>query len=135
MNLLLSLFLLLQAPHAAPPSASTGAPAAAAAAAAPMDCGLQAAILLGGLAVLYFTMIVPDNKRRREVEAIQARLVKGVKVRTNGGILGEVVATTERDVTLKIADNVKINVLRTGIAGFEGPPPAADEAAPSSKVT
>jgi preprotein translocase subunit YajC len=37
-------------------------------------------------------------------------------VRTSGGIRGEIVDITDADVTLLIADKVKINVLRSHIA-------------------
>ena len=44
-------------------------------------------------------------------------LEKGAIVRTTGGIRGEVVNIDDKEVRLEIADRVKINVLRSNIAG------------------
>ena len=43
-------------------------------------------------------------------------LRKGDKVRTSGGIRGEIADLTDTEVNLIIADKVKINVLRSHIA-------------------
>ena len=44
-------------------------------------------------------------------------LKRGDIVRTSGGIRGEITDISDADVTLLIADKVKINVLRSHIAG------------------
>jgi preprotein translocase subunit YajC len=49
-------------------------------------------------------------------------LAKGDIVRTNGGILGEITALDERDVTIEVADRTRIKVLRSHIAGLDQPP-------------
>ena len=66
--------------------------------------------------IFYFLLIRPQQKRQREVDDMLKALRKGDKVRTTGGIRGEIVDLSETDVTLLIADKVKINVLRSHVA-------------------
>lgn len=82
-------------------------------------CMMQAGMMLAVLAFTYFFMIRPEQKRRDEAEALLKSLRKGMKVRTTGGILGEIVSITDHEVVLGVADKVRINVLRSHIAGPE----------------
>jgi preprotein translocase subunit YajC len=66
--------------------------------------------------IFYFFLLRPQQKRQRETDDMLKALRKGDKVRTSGGIRGEIVELTDADVTLLIADKVKINVLRSHIA-------------------
>jgi preprotein translocase subunit YajC len=68
-------------------------------------------------ALFYFLMIRPQQKRQRETDEMLKALKRGDIVRTSGGIRGEVVDLFDADVTLLVADKVKINVLRSHIAG------------------
>lgn len=116
-------FLLWLQP-AATPSASGGGSGAGG---GTMGCGLNAAMMLGILAITYFFLLRPDAQRRKESEDMLKSLKRGMKVRTTGGILGEIVALTDRDVTLVIAEKVRINVLRENIKGPEVEPTPAGE--------
>lgn len=82
-------------------------------------CMMQAGIMAAVLLFTYFFMIRPEQKRREEAEALLKSLRKGMKVRTTGGILGEIVNLDEHTVVLAVADKVRINVLRSHIAGPE----------------
>lgn len=66
---------------------------------------------------IYFLLIRPMGKRRKEQETLVAGLKKGDEVITNGGILGRVHAVEERLVTMEIADKVRIRILKTQVAG------------------
>lgn len=108
-------------------AASAGTPPTGPTAGAPPGCGSAQSI---GLMVVmfvafYFLLIRPQQKRQKEQAAVLKALRKGDMVRTTGGILGEIVEATDRDVVLLIADKVKINVLRSALAGKEAPPAAA----------
>lgn len=85
--------------------------------------------------VMYFVMIRPENKRRREAEDMLKSLRKGAKVRTTGGILGEIISVDEREAVLQVADKVRINVLRGNIVGIEGgkPEDTATAVSPAGK--
>ncbi|UJR79779.1 preprotein translocase subunit YajC [Sandaracinus amylolyticus] len=82
-------------------------------------CMMQAGIMVAVLLFTYFFMIRPEQKRRDEAEALLKSLRKGMKVRTTGGILGEIISMDEHTVILGVADKVRINVLRSHIAGPE----------------
>ena len=81
--------------------------------------------------LFYFLMIRPQQKRQKETDEMLKALRRGDIVRTSGGIRGEVVDLTDGDVTLLISDKVKINVLRSHIAG-KGDAKAAADAKPKS---
>ena len=80
---------------------------------------MQAGIFALMFVVFYFFLIRPEQKRRKEHEQMLQQIKKGTKVRTTGGILGEVVSLGEDDLVLQVADKVRINVLRSNIATVE----------------
>ena len=74
-------------------------------------------ILIGGMIFLmYFFMLRPQSKQRKEHQAMLTALKKGDKVVTVGGIYGVVTNVKEKTVIIKVADNVKLEMLRSGIA-------------------
>jgi preprotein translocase subunit YajC len=85
-------------------------------ASSPFGGELQMLLLPLMLGVFYFLMIRPQQKRQRETDDMLKSLKKGDTVRTSGGIRGEITDITDADVTLLIADKVKINVLRSHVA-------------------
>lgn len=66
--------------------------------------------------LFYFLLLRPQQKKQKEVDEMLKALRRGDVVRTSGGIRGEIADLTDTDVTLIIADKVKINVLRSHIA-------------------
>jgi preprotein translocase subunit YajC len=79
--------------------------------------------------IFYFLLLAPMRKRQKQHQALLAALKRGDKVVTNGGLLGEIAAVEERIVHLKLADNVKVRVVKTAIAGLEGDPAAEENKA------
>jgi preprotein translocase subunit YajC len=69
------------------------------------------------LAVFYFLLIRPNQKKLREHEDMVKSLRRGDKVVTAGGVIG-VVSKVEDDniVVLEIANEVKIRVIRDTIS-------------------
>lgn len=75
-------------------------------------------MVLFGVAI-YLLMIRPQQRKQKELDAQLKALKKGQKVRTTGGVRGEILDfKTEAgdEVVLLIADKVKINILRSSIA-------------------
>ena len=64
----------------------------------------------------YFFLIRPQQKKAKE---LAEKLKKGDRVFTNSGIIGKIIVLGEKRVTLEIAPNVKIEVLRTAIGGLD----------------
>jgi preprotein translocase subunit YajC len=99
-------------------------------AAGPVGCAggsSQFGIIAIMFLVMYFLLIRPQQKRQKEHDAMLKALTKGSLVRTTGGIRGEIVDLDEAEVTLKIADKTKINVLRSHVAGPLGSPEGDEE--------
>lgn len=68
------------------------------------------------MVVLYFLMIRPQaRKQKAHLEFLQ-KLKRGDEVVTSSGILGTVEGLTDTFVTLEIAPNVRIKVLRSQVA-------------------
>lgn len=71
------------------------------------------------MVVFYLVLIRPQQKKQKEHDALLKALKKGQKVRTSGGVRGEIVdfkSEAGEEVVLQIADKVKINILRSSIA-------------------
>jgi preprotein translocase subunit YajC len=75
-------------------------------------------------AIFYFLLLAPMRKRQKQHQAVLGALKRGDKVVTNGGLLGEIAAVEERVVHLKLADNVRVRVSKSAIAGLESETPA-----------
>jgi preprotein translocase subunit YajC len=71
-------------------------------------------------AIFYLILIAPMRKKQRQLQALLAHIKNGDRVVTNGGILGTVVAVSDRHVQLRVADKVKIHMLKSAIAGLQG---------------
>lgn len=86
----------------------------------PPSAGGMLIPMIAIFAIMYFLIIRPQNKRQKELAARVSNLKTGDKVVTNGGIHG-IVANVKEGATLslKIADNVKIEVDKTAIALVE----------------
>lgn len=71
------------------------------------------------MAIFYFLLILPQQRRQKQVREMLAALKAGDKVITNGGIYGTIVGVEGDAVQLRIADQVKIKVARSAIAGVQ----------------
>ena len=67
-------------------------------------------------AVVYFLMIRPQQKKMKEQTEMLGQLKQGDEVITTSGILGTVRGLTEKVVTLEIADDVKIKILKSQVS-------------------
>ena len=72
-------------------------------------------------AIMYFMVIMPQQRQRKKVQAMLAELKSGDKVITNGGIYGTVNGIDGDSVILKISSEpqVKIRIARAAIAQVE----------------
>jgi preprotein translocase subunit YajC len=82
------------------------------------------ALILG---IFYFVMILPMRKRQQKVQEFQGGLKVGDKVITSGGIFGSITRVSEQSVQLQVANNVRIEVSRPAIVGFQGQEPVVPE--------
>jgi preprotein translocase subunit YajC len=68
--------------------------------------------------IFYLLLIMPMRKRQKKHQELLGKLAKGDRVITTGGIFGTVVEAEGDVLTLRIADNVKIQVARSAVAGL-----------------
>jgi preprotein translocase subunit YajC len=78
------------------------------------------------LAIFYFIILMPMKKRQKKVQEFLAGLKVGDRVVTSGGIFGSITKLNEQSVQLQIAQNVKVDVSRNAIVGYQGQEPVAD---------
>ena len=65
------------------------------------------------LAVMYFLMIRPQQKKVKEHKALIAAIKRGDQVVTSGGIIGTVAKVrSDTEIDLEIADGVRVRVVR-----------------------
>ena len=70
----------------------------------------QIIFLVAIIAIFYFFMIRPQNKKRKELMNFRSNLKKGDDVITQGGIHGNIVSVSDSTVTLSVDGNTKIKV-------------------------
>ena len=68
------------------------------------------------IAIFYFLMIRPENKRKKQAEEMRSSLKKGDWLTTIGGVYGRVVSITDRTVVIETSeDRVRIEFLKSAI--------------------
>jgi preprotein translocase subunit YajC len=82
------------------------------------------ALILG---IFYFVMVLPMRKRQQKVRAFLAALKVGDRVITTGGIHGSITRLTDQVVQLQVANNVRIDISRGAIVGYQGQEPVVPE--------
>lgn len=92
----------------------------------PQPLWVQFIPLLLVFGIFYLLIFRPMRKRQKAHAQFLSQLKRGDRVVTNGGLLGEVAAVEEHVVHLRLADNVKVRVLKSAIAGAEGDPKALE---------
>jgi len=74
------------------------------------------AVMLG---IFYFLLIAPMRKRQKQQEQMIAELKTGDRVLTAGGIYGTIVGIKDDRLTLRIADQVKIEITKSSVSGLD----------------
>lgn len=78
------------------------------------------------IAIFYFLLIRPQQKQKKERERMLSAIKKGDRVVTSGGLHGTIVGLNERTVTLKVADQVKLEFDRSAVGRIEEGPRERD---------
>ncbi|CAB4244366.1 SecYEG protein translocase auxillary subunit [Methylacidimicrobium sp. AP8] len=65
--------------------------------------------------VFYFLLIRPQQKARKEQERLIASVKTGDRVVTSGGLLGTVTNVKDKTVLIRVAENVKVEVLKSSL--------------------
>jgi preprotein translocase subunit YajC len=67
------------------------------------------------IALMYFMMIRPQQKQKKQRQELLGSLNKGDNIVTIGGIHGKIIALTDDSVVLEISPEVKITMQRTAV--------------------
>jgi preprotein translocase subunit YajC len=83
--------------------------------------------------IFYFMIIRPQQKQQKTHKSYLESLKKGDEVITNGGLIGRIAGVQGDVLTLEIANNVRVRVLKDQVnrpfVVKEPPAPAAEDAA------
>ena len=66
-------------------------------------------------AIFYFLLIRPQQRQKRDRELMLTKVKKGDRVVTSSGMHGTVAGLTEHTVTLRVADQVRLEFDRSAI--------------------
>ncbi len=77
---------------------------------------LSVLYIVGLFAILYFLMIRPQQQRQKKHQEMVRNIKPDERVVTIGGIYGTIVKIKENSVIIKVADNVRIEFLKTAIS-------------------
>jgi len=74
------------------------------------------------LVLMYFVMVVPNQRKQKKWQEMLSQLKNGDRVTTNGGIRGTIVSVKDDAVQLRIPpDNVKMEFVKSAIASVTTP--------------
>jgi preprotein translocase subunit YajC len=82
------------------------------------------ALILG---IFYFVIVLPMLRRQQKVQSLLAALKVGDKVISSGGLYGSITRLGDTSVQLQVANNVRIEVSRPAIIGYQGQEPVVPE--------
>ena len=86
----------------------------------PAGNGLIAFLPLAIIMVIFYVLLIlPAQRRQKKTQSMLSTLKTGDKVVTTGGLYGTIVALDGDAIQLRIADQVKVRVARSAVAGMQ----------------
>jgi preprotein translocase subunit YajC len=94
------------------------------------DAFLQILPFIAIFAIMYFLIIRPQQKRIKMHQQMVSSLTRGDTVVTAGGLIGKVVKENGDDeLTVELADEVRVRVVRSTISDVRSKTGASDDKA------
>ena len=83
-----------------------------------MDSGMYSIVLLVLMfALLYFFMIRPENKRKKQAQAMRDSLTVGDEITTIGGIIGDIVSIKDDSIVIETTtDRVRVEFAKFAVS-------------------
>jgi preprotein translocase subunit YajC len=76
----------------------------------------QFALLMAAfIALFYFMLIRPQQRRAKEHQTLVSKLASGDEVVTSGGLLGRITEVGDTFITLEIAEGVRVKVQKVQV--------------------
>lgn len=73
--------------------------------------------LVAIMAVFYFLLIRPQQRKVKEHQEMLKKVAKGDTVITTGGLIGKVLKVVDdNELQVEIGENIKVRVMRSGVA-------------------
>jgi preprotein translocase subunit YajC len=66
--------------------------------------------------VMYFLVLRPQQKKLKEQQDLISALKQGDEIVTASGLLGKVTGLTEKVITVEIADDVRVKMLKSQVS-------------------
>jgi preprotein translocase subunit YajC len=79
------------------------------------------------LAIFYFLILLPMQRKQKKVQQFIDALKVGDRVVTTSGIYGQITKLSDKSVQLQIADKVRIEVAKAAVGGYQGQEPIAPD--------
>jgi preprotein translocase subunit YajC len=90
-------------------------------------------LMIAMLAIFYFLLIRPQQRRQKEHKQMLSNLQKGDTIFTAGGLRGKITGLDESVITMEIADRVRVKVNRSAVGGLVSKGEAAPEKEPAKE--
>ena len=74
---------------------------------------------IGIIVVMILLFSRANKKQQKQRQEMMNKIVKGTKVLLNSGVYGKVIEVKENDFVIEIAENVRVLVVKEGIARVE----------------
>jgi len=71
------------------------------------------------MVIFYVLLILPAQRRQKKTQEMLSALKNGDKVVTSGGLFGTIVGIEGDSVQLRIADQVKVKILRSAVSALQ----------------
>ncbi len=69
------------------------------------------------MAVFWFLLIRPQQRKMKEHQALLSKITRGDTVITTGGLIGKVTKVIDdNELQVEVGENIKVRILRSGIA-------------------
>ncbi|MFN0117912.1 MAG: preprotein translocase subunit YajC [Elusimicrobiota bacterium] len=81
----------------------------------PPPAWVSFAPMLVMVAIFYFLLIRPQMRQRKERENLLNNLKRGDRIVTSGGLIGIIQNVSPKVIDLKISEDTKVQIVRTGI--------------------
>ena len=83
-------------------------------------------LIVAMIAIFYFLIIRPENKRKKQAEQMRSSLKKGERITTIGGIVGKVVMIGDETIVIETSeDRVRVEFMKWAIQSTESMEKAA----------
>ena len=77
---------------------------------------LQFAPIIVIFVIMYFLILRPQQQKQRDHRDLVANLRRGDTVVTAGGLIGKIAKVDDADVTVELAEGIRVKVVRSTIA-------------------